>query len=81
VIIIEFITKFPRTVRQHDSIVVVVDKLKKDSHFVLIKKTNTRTNIAKIYMREIARLYGIPRTIISDRETKFTSNFWKGLCK
>jgi hypothetical protein len=81
VITINFITKLPRTTRQHDSIMVVVDKLTKDAHFVPIKKTHTPTNIAEIYMREIARLHGIPRTIFSDRDTQFTSNFWKGLFK
>jgi len=74
VITIEFITKFPRTTRQHDSIMVVVDKLTKATHFVPVKTTHTTTNIAEIYMREIARLHGTPRTIVSDRDTKFTSN-------
>jgi hypothetical protein len=48
VITIDFITKFPRTTRQHDSIMVVVDKLTKDYHFVPIKTTHTTTNIAEI---------------------------------
>jgi hypothetical protein len=57
VVTIDFITKFPRTTRQHDSIIVVVDKLTKDAHFVLIKTTHTATNIAEIYIKDIARLY------------------------
>jgi transposase InsO family protein len=81
VITIDFITKLPRTTRQHDSIMVVVEKLTKDAHFVPVKTTHTTANIAEIYMREIARLHGIPRTIVSDRDTKFTSNFWRGLFK
>jgi transposase InsO family protein len=60
---------------------VVVDKLTKYSHFVPVKTTHTTTNIAEIFMKEIARLYGIPRKIVSDRDTKFTSNFWRGLFK
>jgi hypothetical protein len=75
VITIESITTFPRKMRQHDSIMVLVDKLSKVAHFVPIKPTHTKTNIADIYVREIARLHGIPRTIVSDRDTKFTSNF------
>ena len=47
VITIEFITKFPRTTRKHDSIMVVVDKLTKDDHFVPIKMTHTKTNLQK----------------------------------
>jgi hypothetical protein len=75
VITIEFITKIPKTTRQHDSIMVVVDKLTKDSHFFLVKITHTSANIAEIYMTEIPRLHGIPRTIVSNRDTKFNSNF------
>jgi hypothetical protein len=81
VITIDFITKFPKTDRKHDSIMVVVDKLTKAYHFVPIKTTHTTTNIVEIYMKEISRLHGIPRTIVSERDTKFTSNFWKGLFK
>ena len=36
-------------------------------------------DIAKIFMKDIFRLHGLPKAIISDRDTKFTSNFWKGL--
>jgi NADH:ubiquinone oxidoreductase subunit E len=75
VVTIDFITKFPRKTRQHDSIMLVVDKLTKASHFVPVKMTHTVANIAEIYMREIARLHGIPKEIVSDRDTKFTSNF------
>jgi hypothetical protein len=58
--------------KQHDSIMVVVDKLTKATHFVPVKMTHTTTNIAEIYMKEIARLHGIPKTIVSYRDTKFT---------
>jgi hypothetical protein len=74
VVTIDFITKFPRIGRKHDSIMVVVDKLTKDTHFVPVKMTHTTTNIAEIYMREIARLHGIPEEIVLERYTKFTSN-------
>jgi hypothetical protein len=55
VVIIDFITKLPRSTRQHDSIMVFVDKLIKAAHFFPVKMTHTITNIAEIYMREIAR--------------------------
>jgi hypothetical protein len=54
---------------------VVVDKLTKDTHFLPVKTTHTTTNIAEIYIREISRLHRIPRIIVSDRDTKFTSKF------
>jgi hypothetical protein len=60
---------------------VVVEKLTKAAHFVPMKTMHTSANIAEIFMKEIARLHGIPRTIVSDKDTKFTSNFWRGLFK
>ena len=77
----DFITKMPRTNKQHDSIMVVVDKLTKVAHFIPVKITHKETNIANIYLKEIARLHGIAKTIVFDRYSKFTSNFWKGLFK
>jgi hypothetical protein len=81
VVTVDFITKLPRTVKQHDSIMVVVDKLTKETHFIPVKTTHKETNIAEIYMKEVVRLHGVPKEIVSDRDPKFTSNFWKGLFK
>ena len=81
VITVDFITGLPRMNKKHDSIMVVVEKLTKATHFVPVKTMHIMANIAKIFMKEIARLHGIPRTIISDRDTKFTSNLWRGLFK
>ena len=58
---------------------VVVDKLKKTSRFIPVKSMYKVDSIAKIFMKDIFRLHGLPKAIISDRDTKFTSNFWKGL--
>jgi hypothetical protein len=71
---IDFITKFSRETRKHDSIMVVVDKLTKVAHFVPIKMIHATTNNAKMYMREIDRLHGIPKEIVSERDTQFNSN-------
>jgi hypothetical protein len=60
---------------------VVVDKLTKDAHFIPLKTTHKATDVADIFMKEVARLHGIIKTIVSDRDLKFTSNFWKGLFK
>jgi hypothetical protein len=81
VITMDFITGLPRKNKKHDLIMVVVDKLTKAAHFVPVKTTHTMANIVEIFMKEIARLHGIPRTIVSDRDTKFTSNLWRGLFK
>jgi hypothetical protein len=81
VVTMDFITGLPRTNKQHDSIMVVVDKLTKAAHFIPLKTTHKETNIVDIYMREVARLHNIPKTIVSDRDPKFTSKFWRGLFK
>jgi hypothetical protein len=60
---------------------VVVDKLHKATHFIPVKSTQKAADIAQIYMREIAKMHGIPKTIVPDRDSKFTSNFWKGIFK
>jgi hypothetical protein len=54
VVTMDFITKLPRTNKQHDSIMVVVDKLTKAAHFIPVKLTHKETNIVDIYMREIS---------------------------
>jgi hypothetical protein len=77
----DFITKLPRIRKKHDSIMVVVDKLTKATHFIPVKLTHKAANIDNIYMREIAQLHGINKTIVSETDKKFTSNFWKGLFK
>jgi hypothetical protein len=81
VITMDFMTGLPRENKKHDSIIVVVDKLTKFVHFLPMKTTHTTTNIVEIFMKEIARLHGILRTPVLDRDKKFTSNFWRGLFK
>ena len=67
-------------VRQHDSIMVVVaEKLTKTSHFRPVKSTYKDEAIANIFMKEIFKLHGFPKPIISDKDTKFTSKIWKGM--
>jgi hypothetical protein len=81
VVTMDFITGLPRTGKQHDSIMVVVEKLTKDAHFIPLKTTHKAANVVDIFMRKITRLNSIPKTIVSDRDPKFTSKFWKGLFK
>ena len=68
------------TWRQHDSIIVVVEKLTKAAHFIPVKSTHNTDDIAKIFMKDIFKLHGFPKEIVFDRDVKFTCNFWKGLC-
>jgi hypothetical protein len=75
----DFIIELPRSTKKNDAIMVVVDKLSKSAHFFPVKSTCKEIDIANIFMKEIFRLHGMPREIISDRDTKFTSIFWKSL--
>ncbi|KAL0552128.1 hypothetical protein IC582_011225 [Cucumis melo] len=75
----DFITGLPRTLRGFTVIWVVVDRLTKSAHFVPGKSTYTASKWAELYMSEIVRLHGVPVSIVSDRDARFTSKFWKGL--
>jgi hypothetical protein len=81
VVTMDFITGLPRTSKLHDSIMVVVEKLTKATHFIPLKTTHKATYVVDIFIKEVARLHGIPKMIVSERDLKFTSNFWKGLFK
>ncbi|KAL0549730.1 hypothetical protein IC582_014217 [Cucumis melo] len=75
----DFITGLPRTLKGFTVIWVVVDRLTKSAHFVPGKSTYTASKWAQLYMSEIVRLHGVPVSIVSDRDARFTSKFWKGL--
>jgi hypothetical protein len=81
VVTMDFIMGFHRIGKLHDSIMVVVDKLTKAAHFIPLKNTHKATNVVDIFMKEVARLLGIPKTIVFDRDPKFNSDLWKGLFK
>ena len=66
VISIDFITGFLMTWRQHASIMVLVDKLTKETRFIPVKSTHKTDDIANIFMREIFKLHGLPEAIVSD---------------
>ena len=84
VINMDIITGLPQTCEQHDSILVIVDRMTKSSSFLAVKTTYSAEDYASLYINEILRLHGVPLSIISDRGPQFTSHFWKsfqkGLC-
>ena len=77
VVMMDFITKLPKTRLQNDAIMVVVDKLIKATHFIPVKTTHKAANIENIYLKEVAILHGILKAIVSDRDSKFSCNFGK----
>jgi transposase InsO family protein len=75
----DFIVGLPRTQSGYDSIWVIMDRLTKVAHFIPVKTTYSGQQLAELYMSRIACLHGVPRKIVSDRGTQFTSRFSRRL--
>jgi len=63
----------PKTLRKHDSIFVVVDRLPKMAHFIPYSQTFDASRVAHLFLDQVVRLHGLPKTILSDRDVRFTS--------
>ena len=77
----DFVTGLPRTLKGHNAVYVIVDRLTKSAHFLPIRWGSSLEQLAEKYMSEIVRLHGVPVSIVSDRDPRFTSRFWESLQK
>ncbi|GJR56119.1 putative reverse transcriptase domain-containing protein [Tanacetum coccineum] len=75
----DFVTKLPKTSIGHDTIWVIVDRLTKFAHFIPTRATDSMETLTRLYIIEIVSRHGVPISIISDRDSHFTSIFWQSL--
>ncbi|GKE85377.1 putative reverse transcriptase domain-containing protein [Tanacetum coccineum] len=78
-IAMDFITKLPRTSSGHDTVWVIVDRLTKSVHFLPMRENYRMDRLARLYLNEIVARNGVPISIISDRDSQFTSRFWQSM--
>ncbi|GJY19032.1 putative reverse transcriptase domain-containing protein [Tanacetum coccineum] len=80
-ITMDFVTKLPKTSTGQDTIWVIVDRLTKSAHFLPMKETDSMEKLTRQYLKEVVSRHGVPVLIISDRDSKFASHFWRSLNK
>jgi hypothetical protein len=73
----DLITKLPRTSKGYDTIWVIVDRSTKSAHFLPIRETYSSERMAELFVKEIVAKHGVSVSIVSDRDTRLTSRFWK----
>ncbi|GJV53525.1 reverse transcriptase domain-containing protein [Tanacetum coccineum] len=78
-IAMDFVTKLSRTSSRHDTIWVIVDRLTKSAHFLPMRENYKVERLARLYLNEIAARHGMSISIISDRDSGFTSRFWQSM--
>jgi hypothetical protein len=75
----DFVVGLPLTSHRHNVILVIVDKLTKSAHFIPVRDTYDVNDVARVFVNEVIHFHGIPKKIISDRDSRFASRFWTSL--
>ena len=75
----DFVVGLPRTAKGYDSIWVIMDRLTKSAHFLLVDARYSANKYAKLYFDQIVTMHGVSLTIVSDRGLVFVSRFWEQL--
>ena len=78
---IHFVTHLPRKKWRHDAVWVIVDWLTKSTHFLAMRMTFTLEEFCLLYIHEIIRLHGVPVSIVSNKDPRFKTHFWKSFQK
>ena len=75
----DFVVGLPKSLQGYDSVWVIVDQVTKSAHFLRVKVNYPLNKLAELFIQEIVGLHGVPSSIVSDRDPKFTSHFWESL--
>ena len=75
----DFVSALPKTPTGSEVVWVIVDRLTKSAHFIPLRVGYSLEKLARLYVKEIVRLHGVPKEIISDRDPRFVSHFWQSL--
>ena len=74
-IAMDFVSGLPLMQKEHDSVWVIIDRLTKSAHFIPVRIDYSIDRLVELYVNEIVRLHGVPLSIVSDRDPRFTSRF------
>ena len=72
----DFVYKLPRTQNRYDGIWVIVDRLAKSAHFISVREKFSLNRLAELFIAKVVKYHGVPVSIVSDRDPRFTSKFW-----
>jgi hypothetical protein len=78
-IAMDIVVGLPRSPCGKDAIWVVINRLTKVAHFIPMKQTSSAVDLVPLYIKEVVRLHGVPKSTMSDRDSKLVSKFWQSL--